>query len=96
MIFHVTCLNISPKMLPPCGQKCISGFGSRASATTGTCHNYPRSPLRIRLTDNRPNSNIQTKVYHADKTIKNDQKLSDVVRSKSQREPAREHTQTST
>ena len=48
MIFHVTCLNISPKMLPPCGKKCISGFGSRASVTTGTCHNYPRnSPMHV-------------------------------------------------
>ena len=45
MIFHVPCLNISPKTLPPCGKKCISGFGRRASVTTGTCHNYPRSPL---------------------------------------------------
>ena len=50
----------------------------------------------IRLTDNRPNSNIKTNVYHADHTIRNDQQWSDVVRSKSQREPEREHTQTST
>ena len=50
------------------------------------------TPVRIRLTDNRPNSNIQTKVYHADQTIRNDQQWSDVVRSKSQREPEREHT----
>ena len=42
---------------------------------------------RIRLTDNRPNSNIQT-----GQTIRNDQQWSDVVRSKSQREPEREHT----
>ena len=50
------------------------------------------TPVRIRLTDNRPNSNIQTKVYHADQTVRNDQQWSDVVRSKSQREPEREHT----
>ena len=49
-------------------------------------------PAPVRLTDNRPNANIQTKVYHADQTIRNDQQWLDVVRSKSQREPEREHT----
>ena len=64
----------------------------------GTEKNNLKEKLRVvestsvRLTDNRPNSNIQTKIYHADQTIWNDQQWSDVVRSKSQREPEREHT----
>ncbi len=45
LIFHVACLNVVLNLLPSCEIICISGFCCRASVTTCTCYNQPKSPL---------------------------------------------------
>ena len=45
LIFHVTRLNVILNLLPSCEIICISGFRCRASVTTCTCYNQPKSPL---------------------------------------------------
>ena len=45
LIFHVACLNVILNLLPSCEIICISVFCCRASVTTCTCYNQPKSPL---------------------------------------------------